>query len=214
MVKRGKDLTNRRFERLTVVLQHSTVNGRAVWECRCDCGNVVQVLAGNLRSGATRSCGCLQKERTKEVCLEVHQTHGLTHTPEYQVWIGIKARCYNKKNKDYCNYGGRGIEMSDEWRDNFEAFYRDMGQRPSPQHSIERDNNNLGYSVNNCKWATKIEQVNNRRNNILITFVGETQTLAEWCTEYAVSYKRMYKLVRERNMEFESALNKLLEKKP
>jgi hypothetical protein len=105
--------------------------------------------------------------------------HGMKSVPEYTVWTHMRARCYDKNSISYPNYGGRGITICDRWK-SFKAFYEDMGSRPSPTHQLERINNDKGYSPENCKWATKLEQANNTRTNHLVTIDGSTKTIAEW----------------------------------
>ena len=198
------DLKGRRFERLTVTLKRTDVDlgdGSVVWECVCDCGSVTLVRAGKLSSGQTRSCGCLRKD--------LSTTHGLRKSPEYIAWRNIKKRCYNPKHPQYADYGGRGITMCDEWKDSFETFYRDMGPRPSPELSIERKNNNEGYSKTNCRWASRMEQANNRRSNLLYEFDGETKTLAEWCRELRLDYDSVRNGLR-RGLSFEDALDDVI----
>lgn len=112
--------------------------------------------------------------------------HGMRNTPEYEAWRAIKKRCYNKDHEHYDSYGGRGILMCDEWKGSFEAFYRDMGQRPSPEHSLDREDNDKGYDKDNCRWATWEEQNNNRRNNTKYTHDGKTLTLPEWSRELGI----------------------------
>lgn len=116
------------------------------------------------------------------------RTHGMTRTPEYSTWARMIRRCENKKEINYERYGGRGITVCAEWRTSFAAFLRDMGKRPSPSHSIERINNDEGYRKENCRWATRAEQCVNKRNNILVTFNGQTKILAHWCRELGLHY--------------------------
>lgn len=118
------------------------------------------------------------------------RTHGQSKDRFYQVWNGIKQRCYNPHNKNYHNYGGRGIEVCDEWRNNFQAFYNwsmENGYKDGLQ--IDRIDNNLGYSPNNCRWVDKFTNNNNRRNNILFSYNGVTQSLRAWCRYLNISYK-------------------------
>jgi hypothetical protein len=132
------------------------------YECQCECGNICVVQLRNLKINKTISCGCYARERQKEASIK----HNLHKSPEYSSWISMKQRCYNPKSTPYDSYGGRGITVCDRWLESFDNFYEDMGPKPSPTHSIDRiDNYKLidGYSKDNCRWATKSEQVQNRR---------------------------------------------------
>lgn len=157
------------------------------WICRCDCGAEVIVFGYALKNGNTKSCGCLQKELAKTV----HTTHSFAHISEYRIWRNIKQRCYNPKHDSYKDYGGRGITMCDEWKESFEAFYRDMGPRPSHHHSIDRRDNDKGYSKDNCRWATWEEQNSNKRNSVFYEYKGIFKTLPAWCRELNLNYSTM-----------------------
>ena len=157
------DLTDKRFCRLIVVEKtdrRSGSNGSIVWKCKCDCGKETFVSSDNLRSGNTTSCGCLQKERASET----KTIHRQSYSSEYRAWQNMKARCYNPNNKYYKNYGERGIEVCDRWKDSFENFFEDMGPKPSSKHSIDRIDVNGNYEPENCKWSTDQEQARNKRN--------------------------------------------------
>lgn len=133
-----------------------------LWLCRCTCGTERPVLQTSLLRGSSTSCGCYAIERSKQV----NTKHGASSvkTPEYYVWQAMKDRCNNPNNPRYADYGGRGITVDSSWEFDFSAFVRDMGLRPTPQHQIERKDNDLGYNFDNCKWALPHENMTNRRN--------------------------------------------------
>ncbi len=139
-----------------------------MWECVCVCGKIHITYGNSLKAGRIKSCGCHR-----------NKTHGLTKTPEHRIWCGIKDRCNNETNKAYRYYGGRGIFISQEWNNSFEQFLLDMGKKPSPNHSIERIDNDGNYCKENCKWATRKEQERNKRSNVFIETKWGKITLAE-----------------------------------
>jgi len=130
--------------------------------CKCECGTKKAIRVSNVLSNYTRSCGCLIKEFASKNLSEINTRHGMCGTTEYKTWSCMKARCYNKNSAEYFRYGGRGIGISSRWRYSFETFYKDMGPKPTPQHSIDRIDNKKGYNKKNCRWATKKEQSANR----------------------------------------------------
>jgi len=152
--------------------------------CRCACGTEKRVRIDHLRTGKTISCGCEARRLSSKRAHVMHKANtrtGLSDSPTYQAWLGMKQRCGNPKSKYFSYYGGRGIKVCDRWIHSFENFLTDMGERPSPKHSLDRyPDNNGNYEPGNCRWATKREQQLNRRNNRLITYDGTTQTLLEW----------------------------------
>lgn len=144
--------------------------------CRCDCGTQKEILIGNLRQHGTKSCGCMRIESNSKA----HITHGLTKSTEYRIWYSMIVRCYSEKHISYRNHGGRGISVCNRWRSNFQNFIDDMGCRPTNKHTLERIDNNSGYSPENCRWATYKEQQNNKRNNVILIHGGESMTITQW----------------------------------
>lgn len=166
------------FGRLTVLAFAMRHARRAHWSCRCDCGTVVIADAYDIKAGHTRSCGCLRSEVTKAI----FTTHGGRRTPEYRSWMSMLQRCLNPRVRNYPDYGGRGVTVCERWRGQNGAahFLADMGPRPSPAHSLDRTDNSKGYEPGNCRWATRVEQGSNKRNNRLLEVKGETATISEW----------------------------------
>lgn len=129
----------------------------------CDCGNKTIVSTGNLKNGTTKSCGCYQREYQAKRGRKNFYKHGLSNHPLYPTWSTMKSRCYNKNNISYKNYGARGIKVCDRWLNSFENFLKDMGEKPSDKHSLDRIDINGDYEPSNCRWATPEEQAINKR---------------------------------------------------
>jgi hypothetical protein len=146
---------------LLLVVRLAEREGRrlAYWVCQCDCGREHTVRGGHLRDGLVTHCGC----RSAEIRAKGAMTHGMSKTPEYLAWCCMKNRCFKPQDKQYPNYGGRGIRVCDEWRNSFEAFFDHVGPRPSSDHSIDRINNDGNYEPGNVRWATPEEQARNTR---------------------------------------------------
>ena len=190
------DLSGRTYGRLTVLSFHGqTQHKNALWLCRCECGNTAIVLghelvANGTRTG-TRSCGCLKMERDQSSFADLNKTHDMSGCAEYKIWCGMKTRCFNRASNSYHLYGGRGITICDRWLHSFEAFYADMGPRPSSAYAIERIDNDGPYSPDNCKWLLKAQQAANRRMNVILTHDGLSLTVAEWSRRLGVSYRQL-----------------------
>lgn len=181
-----RDLSGIRFYRLTVINKTVSASGRIAWNCECDCGGKAVVLTSNLTRGHTKSCGCIQRERTGDA----HKRHGKTKTRAYSTWQNMLNRCRNENVRSYKNYGGRGITVCERWH-TFENFIDDMGY-PSKDQSIERKNVSLGYFKENCVWADAVTQANNTRKNRFLSFCGETKTIAQWAREFGISPGRIH----------------------
>lgn len=155
-----------------------------MYECRCDCGTEKTVPYNNLKSGATKSCGCYRLEIMAEERKKSHPRHGHTAggrpTTEYKAWCHLVSRCTNSDDPAWHRYGGRGITVCDRWRGSFEAFLEDMGPKPSPDLTIERVDNDKGYYKENCVWATRRQQADNTRKAVHHELDGETHNQSEW----------------------------------
>lgn len=190
------DLTGQRFGRLTAIEHLYKQN---TWRVRCDCGREKHVAGRALRSGCTRSCGCLNSE----LAASRKRTHGRAGTPEYRSWLAAKQRCDDPTDADY---GGRGIKMCDEWAGNFQAFFEHIGPRPSIRHTLDRVRVNGNYEPGNVRWATPFQQANNCRSNRLVTWRGKTRTIAEWAAETGLSYATVSQRITKYNWTPEEAL--------
>lgn len=186
------DLTGKRFGRLTVVSRaENGKGGRARWLCRCDCGNKRVVYGYSLKSGNTRSCGCLRAETSKDKAT----THGMSKTSLFHVWWAMMERCTNKNSNSYKNYGGRGISVCDEWLDSATFFDWALSNGYEEGLTIERIDVNDGYKPSNCKWITKAEQARNKTNSFIVEIDGESKCLAEWCERYEINYSTVHQRI-------------------
>lgn len=190
-----KDLTGMRFGLLSVI-SYDKFEKLPLWLCKCDCGNIKSVYTQSLKKGLTQSCGCLRSKITSIRSA----THRLSATKIYRAWSKIKARCYNQDDPRYKTYGARGITVCKRWKHSFENFLEDMGQPPSQdrKYSIDRINNNQGYSKKNCRWATHKQQTSNTTRTRLVTCGKETHHLSAW----------MKKLKQKSNSSFYLLLKK------
>lgn len=187
------DMTNKRIGRLFVAGLGDVQGTTPRWRCVCDCGKEVFVCGSDLRAGKQKSCGCLRTEQS----VTLNTIHGKSRSVEAHIWNAMKQRCSNKNNIAFQNYGGRGIDVCERWKSSFESFLQDMGPRPSNSHSIDRRDNDLGYTPDNCYWATGIEQASNTRRNVFVPDGDESVTVMEWCRRHGVHPQTVYNRIRK-----------------
>lgn len=190
------------FGRLTVLERCGNMKGSAAWLCLCECGKKKVVNGYYLSKGVTRSCGCLALEHSKKFS-QLNKSHSMSGTRIYMVWASMLRRCNNKNTKSYINYGGRGIKVCERWLE-FSNFYEDMGL-PGEGMTLERVDNDRGYSPDNCRWATRLEQASNKRtakNSRVVIWGGVKRRVLDLAREYGVPYSTvMTRLSRGWGME-------------
>lgn len=201
--KRAEDLTGRTFGQLKVIRFSGKTECRAsLWACLCQCGDEVIVIGSFLKNGVTSSCKrCGLSRRMKSVV-----KHRMTESKEYKAWSELRARTTNPNNRGYKNYGGRGIKVCDRWNDSFNAFFEDVGPAPSPDHSIDRINNNGNYEPGNCRWADAKTQARNTRRAIILTHEGKTMTATEWAEATGIPYGALRIRIKVLNWDTAKAL--------
>ena len=201
------DITGERYGQLTVIAPHHKDNrGEWCWLCKCDCGNETITTGYRLRSGKTRSCGCLQRELRSA---GFRKTHGKTDTPLYTAWLNMRSRCYNTSNIMYDHYGGRGIRVCDEWRNDSTAFIdwaESNGYREGL--TIDRIDVNGNYEPGNCRWVDKKTQYLNRTDSHFVTAFGKTQTIKEWADESGLNYDTIERRINAYGWSPEDAVSK------
>ncbi len=188
-------MSGKKYGRLTVIaeLPNEATSFHTMCRCACDCGMIIEVRTNSLRTGNSKSCGCLQRELISEKSM----THGRSKSGEYQSWCALRSRCNNRNNQKFNDYGGRGVKVCPEWSKSFAAFVRDMGPRPGNGYTIERQDNDGDYCPSNCRWATRAEQLQNTRRNHNITFNGATKCLAEWSKFFGIHYQTLQSRIRK-----------------
>jgi len=169
--------------------------------CKCDCGTIRLVRKLCFTSGQSQSCGC----RTKEINKRLNTSHGLYYSPLYMIWRNMHGRCYDPENKRYKRYGARGIIVCERWHD-LALFVADNQSMYKPGLTLDRKNNDGQYSPDNCRWATRIEQANNKSTNRLITYKGKTQNISQWADELSIPRSCLYLRISRRGWPVEKAL--------
>lgn len=173
------DLAGQRFTDWTVLCRTASppgiVSRTTYWLCRCVCGHERAVRSSALLIGRSTGCGCGKSKRLSQRM----KTHGRSNCDLYHIWQYIIQRCTNPKNTGYRRYGGRGIKVCDRWLESFENFLADVGERPSPKHSLDRIDNDKGYESGNCRWATRYQQHRNRATNRFVEVGGRRMCVAD-----------------------------------
>lgn len=197
-----------RFNRLTVIeYSYSNDHGERVWKCKCDCGNISFATSHNLVSGHTKSCGCYVVEQTTAA----NTTHGKSRSRIYRAYSNMITRCYNHNYKCYASYGGRGIRVCDEWRLNAKSFIDwAIANGYREDLTLDRIDVNGDYCPENCRWATMKEQQNNRTNNAIYQYNGESKTLAEWADALGIKYNRLQMSIKRNGGDLEKAVRKIV----
>lgn len=197
-----EDIVGQRFGRLTVIeFDHADAHRNLYWLCECDCGNRTLVTRGGLISGNTTSCGCYNKERI----IKSSTTHGLSRTPLYKAWRDMRTRCENENSKAYHRYGGRGINVCEEWKtfENFKDWALASGYNQGL--TIDRIDNDHGYSPDNCRWVDWSVQGNNRSSNHIVEYGGLRHNIMEWSNILGVSYSTLWNHINRNDMrDFEN----------
>lgn len=174
-----KNLIGCEFGRWTVLEYCGSSGQGAMWTCKCQCGTIKNIRSASLLNGRSTSCGCYARDSlAKRATQHGHNTRKTGQSPTYKSWRAMLKRCDDPKQNGYHNYGGKGIKVCDEWR-SFECFLRDMGERPDCK-TLDRIDNSLGYTKENCRWMSMKEQANNRSTNTRLTHQGKTHTISEW----------------------------------
>lgn len=194
----------KRYSRLVVVKFSHSKYYHKYYICKCDCGIEKTISICKLNSGATKSCGCWNREKNK--------THGMSSMPEYTVWVGMIQRCTNPNNDEYARYGARGITVCKDWQQSFKKFIDHIGPRPSAEFSVERIDNDKGYQPGNVRWATHHEQNRNMRSNQWITYKGQTKILTDWAESIGLSSCTISNLAAKHNKSVQDIVIEKLEK--
>lgn len=204
-MERYVDRTGQRLGRLIIsefVGYRTSGRGvrRAMWRCVCDCGGETTISSKTIAAKSAKSCGCLQKETVSRATT----THGKSRTRLYKVWTAMKSRCHHEGDPQYHHYGGRGIHVCDRWRQSFENFEHDVGERPSSKHSLDRIDNDKGYEPGNIRWATARQQLLNRRKSIKYEYEGEMLSCREISERSGMKYMTLHQRLKKGMTAYEA----------
>ena len=194
IISEFKNLSGQRFGNLQIIKLVGTEKDKgAIWFCKCDCGKTTKVVAKNLKSNHTKSCGCLRRIST----VKKNTKHNESGSRLYGIWLGMKKRCTNKNEKSYIDYGGRGITVCDEWRQytTFRGWALSNGYKDDL--TIERIDVNGNYEPKNCTWIPNSEQPKNQRNSKKMEVDGIVKTIKEWAILYNVKYTTLYSRIKK-----------------
>lgn len=203
------DITGERYTRLVALNRCQGKRKKVAWLFRCDCGNEVEKLLENVRSGVTKSCGCLRIDTTRERSLTHGHRVGRKTSATLKSYQHAKSRCTNPNDEKYPHYGGRGISMCARWMDNFENFLSDMGECPEGL-SIDRIDVNKDYEPGNCEWANTHQQARHRRDNVIVFHEGKEFVLKDFAAYMGVSYKTLHAKIKYKGMTPHEAVSCLL----
>ena len=209
-MKSVHDLTGQKFGRLTVIgIDESRNTKKTYWICQCDCGNISSHRSDGLLAGTIKSCGCYKSEQDAIRVAKNHK-HKQSGTRLYNIWLGMKSRCYNTNDPVYKNWGGRGVTVCDEWKNDFACFYEwAIENGYNDKLTIDRIDNDGNYTPDNCRWASQKQQSRNRRSNIEITIGNETKTLIEWCEIFKLPYQTIHARYTRMQNEGQVSLDRL-----
>lgn len=198
---KAKDIIGKKFGRLTAISFHHSKGYAKYYLCKCECGNTKIVYKGNLTSGRSLSCGCFRNERIKETCC-LPENYSKLH----RILDRMKARCYNPNSNRYYRYGARGITICDEWMSNQDSFCEwALSHGYQPDLTIDRIDNNKGYSPDNCRWIPLKEQMSNQSTNIIISFNGEQHTLSQWANILGINKTTLHNRLKYLGWSVEKA---------
>lgn len=199
MGPKPKDETGSTYGRLKILRRVESKSGW--WVCKCICGKIIEAYGPDLRRLHTTSCGCARLDATV--------THGMRNTVEYKTWVMLKQRCTNPNSDSYIHYGLRGVKVCRRWENSFENFFADMGKRPAGC-SLDRRDTNGNYTKKNCRWASRLEQENNKRNNRTISVDGSRMTIAEAARHFKINYQTLYHRIVYKKWSVEKSISKVI----